>query len=151
MRKEKGGSRIKKLELLNRALLGKCVWRFALEAEDNAWKQCIQAKYGVSVGGWFTKDQRESHGVGLWKAINKKVVSVKHSCNFQLGNGGKKLRFWEYIWSNEEPFCVTFANLYSIASTKGALVSRGEVIGTQILRDPSMTGRLGRSGILLGL
>ena len=36
---------LRKLVLLNKALLGKWIWRFACD-KDNIWKQVITAKYG---------------------------------------------------------------------------------------------------------
>ena len=43
--KEKGILGIRKLVLLNKALLGKWIWRFASEKE-NLWKKVISVKHG---------------------------------------------------------------------------------------------------------
>ena len=43
--KEKGSLGIRKLDLLNKALLGKWIRRFAHE-KDNLWKKGILVKYG---------------------------------------------------------------------------------------------------------
>ena len=43
--KVKGGLGIRKITLLNKALLGKWIWRYACD-KDNLWKQVIKAKYG---------------------------------------------------------------------------------------------------------
>ncbi|RVX10927.1 putative ribonuclease H protein [Vitis vinifera] len=43
--KENGGLGLRKLALLNKALLGKWIWRFACVEED-LWKQVLVAKYG---------------------------------------------------------------------------------------------------------
>ncbi|RVX19154.1 CLIP-associated protein [Vitis vinifera] len=43
--KEKGGLGIRKIDLLNKALLGKWIWRFASE-KNNIWKRVIGVKYG---------------------------------------------------------------------------------------------------------
>ena len=58
--------------MLNKALLGKWVWRYMVE-EDSIWNHCISIKYGIDIGGWFTLDLRGSYGVGLWKAIAKET------------------------------------------------------------------------------
>ncbi|RVW24959.1 putative ribonuclease H protein [Vitis vinifera] len=43
--KNKGGLGLRKLALLNKALLGKWIWRYACN-KDNLWKQVITTKYG---------------------------------------------------------------------------------------------------------
>ena len=43
--KEKGGLGIQKIDFLNKALLGKWIWRDAFEKE-NLWKKGILVKYG---------------------------------------------------------------------------------------------------------
>ena len=43
--KEKEGLGIRKIVLLNKALLGKWIWRFAFE-DDILWKKVIGVKYG---------------------------------------------------------------------------------------------------------
>ena len=48
--KDKGGLGIRNLELLNRGVLGKWAWRFAME-EDSAWRKLISIKYGTNEGG----------------------------------------------------------------------------------------------------
>ena len=68
--KEYGGLSIRNLSVVNRALLGKWVWRFA-EEESSNWKEVIRLKYQVEEGGWFIKNLRGSFGVGLWKDISK--------------------------------------------------------------------------------
>ena len=58
--KKKGGLGLGKLALLNKALLGKWIWRFACD-KDNIWKQVIMAKYGQEGHGWRTKK-----AYGVW-------------------------------------------------------------------------------------
>ncbi|RVW24673.1 hypothetical protein CK203_082175 [Vitis vinifera] len=61
--KEKGGLGIRKLALLNKALLGKWTWRFACEKE-NLWKKVISVKYGQEGLGWRTNEANGTFGVG---------------------------------------------------------------------------------------
>ncbi|RVW82343.1 putative ribonuclease H protein [Vitis vinifera] len=68
--KEKGGLGLRKLIPLNKALLGKWIWRFACEKE-NLWKQVLVAKYGQEGFGWMTKKANGTFGVGVWKEIMK--------------------------------------------------------------------------------
>ncbi|RVW26764.1 hypothetical protein CK203_117290 [Vitis vinifera] len=57
---------------LNKALLGKWVWRFAVE-KDNLWRVMIGVKYGQEEFGWKTKEGRGAYGVGAWKEIMKEA------------------------------------------------------------------------------
>jgi hypothetical protein len=63
-----GGLGIRNLRLMNQALLGKWLWRFAHKKEA-WWRKILVAKYGVVWGGWRTREPSGSHGVGLWKYI----------------------------------------------------------------------------------
>ncbi|RVW57036.1 hypothetical protein CK203_070491 [Vitis vinifera] len=69
-----GGLGIRNLSILNRALLCKWSWHFAVE-RDSYWKLIISTKYGIERGGWSTRRAREGHGVGLWKEISKEAGS----------------------------------------------------------------------------
>ena len=62
--KENGGLGIRSLSLVNKAMLGKWVWRFE-EEESSIWKKVIRLKYQVEEEGWFTKIPRVSFGVSL--------------------------------------------------------------------------------------
>ena len=68
--KQKGGLGVRNLALLNKTLLCKWSWRFAVEKEA-LWRQVICGKYGEEVGSWRSCDVRGSNGVGLWKAIRR--------------------------------------------------------------------------------
>ncbi|KAL6330605.1 hypothetical protein AAG906_003213 [Vitis piasezkii] len=59
--KEKGGLGIRKLDLLNKALLGKWIWRFAHE-KDNLWKKVILVKYDQEGFGWRTNEASGTFG-----------------------------------------------------------------------------------------
>ena len=52
--KVKGGLGIRKITLLNKALLGKWIWRYAGE-KNILWRQVIKVKYGQEDFGWRPK------------------------------------------------------------------------------------------------
>ena len=71
--KEKGGLGIRRLSIVNRALLGKWVWRFA--DEYSIRKEVIRLKYQVEQGGSFTKIPRGSGGVSLGRTLARRINS----------------------------------------------------------------------------
>ena len=71
--KNKGGLGLRKLALLNKALLGKWIWRYACK-KDNLWKQVITTKYVPEDLGWRSKKANGAVGVRVWKEILKESV-----------------------------------------------------------------------------
>ena len=68
--KRHDGFGLRKLTILNKALLGKWIWRFASD-RDCTWKTLINLKYGLEGLGWCSKEIRGPFRVGLWKEIIK--------------------------------------------------------------------------------
>ncbi|RVW56296.1 Argininosuccinate lyase, chloroplastic [Vitis vinifera] len=71
----KGGLGIRNLSTLNRALLCKWSWRFAVE-RDSYWKLIIGTKYGVERGGWSTRGVREGYGWGFGRKSVRKIFGA---------------------------------------------------------------------------
>ena len=121
--KKGGGLGIRRLEILNKYLLGK--WNCRLSTEDNTpWKNLIKLKYGLEEGGWFSAEPKGSFGVSLWKDIRREALQLKKDYKLILSEGDR-IRFWEDIWCGENPLCTSFPTLYAVAASKGAKV--GEV------------------------
>ncbi|WJZ92487.1 hypothetical protein VitviT2T_011477 [Vitis vinifera] len=121
LERKKGGLGVRHLALMNKALLGKWNWRFAIEREV-LWKKVISHKYGVEEGGWCTRAERGRHGVGLWKAIRKEWLGMYSSLAFRVGNG-RRVRFWKDKWCGDEPLYESFPSLFAISQAKDAWVS----------------------------
>ncbi|RVW81071.1 hypothetical protein CK203_045398 [Vitis vinifera] len=91
------------LSILNKALLCKWSWRFAIEREA-FWNQVIRGKYGEEQGGWCSKEAR---GV-LWKSLRKDwdvYAWVKDVWCSNEGGGswyrlmtGSWMRFVDFFW-----------------------------------------------------
>ena len=64
--KTKGGLGVRRLSLLNKALLCKWNLHFAMEREV-FWRQIINGKYEEVEEGWCFKEVRNSYGVRLWE------------------------------------------------------------------------------------
>ena len=95
--KEKGGLGIRKIDLLNKALLGKWIWRFAFEKEI-LWKKVIGVKYGQAGFGWRTNEARGMYRVGVWKEILKEANWCWDNIGFKVGEG-TKVKFW-MVWQH---------------------------------------------------
>ncbi|RVX00224.1 putative ribonuclease H protein [Vitis vinifera] len=118
--KEEGGLGIRKIDLLNKALLGKWVWRYAYE-KDNLWKTVIGVKYGQEGCGWKTKEVCGPFGVGLWKEIMKEVDWCWENIVFKVGKGNRVL-FWTDKWCGNEALAQSYPQLFTLAGHKNAKV-----------------------------
>ena len=70
--KRKGGLGVKSLAILNRALLGKWLWRFVNDPEG-IWSCLICTKYSEEPHSWRPREAKGPFSVGLWKEIMKEV------------------------------------------------------------------------------
>ncbi|RVW46009.1 LINE-1 reverse transcriptase-like [Vitis vinifera] len=119
--KEKGGLGMRRIESLNKALLGKWVWRFAVE-KDNLWRVMIGVKYGQEEFGWKTKEGRGAYGVGAWKEIMKEANWCWENIKFKVGKG-TRIKFWLDQWCGDERLSHAFPLLYEMAVNKNATVN----------------------------
>ena len=150
MAKEKGGLGIKKLALLNRALLSKWNWRFVIE-DERLWKKVIIIKYGVEEGTWYTQVSKASYGIGLWKGIRMEAGLIATHSVFVIG-AGKRVHFWEDCWCDSTPLYSTFPRTIWLPLKGGGLqifrVKMGRLgIGTRGLQDPSTIGKWKRCAV----
>ena len=118
--KENGGLGLRKLALLNKALLGKWIWRFAC-VKDDLWKQVLGVKYGQEDFGWRTKKAKEAFGVGLWKEILKESDWCWENMAFNVGKG-TKIRFWTDLWCGCTMLSQRFPHLYAMVVHRNATV-----------------------------
>ncbi|RVW53000.1 Suppressor of mec-8 and unc-52 protein-like 1 [Vitis vinifera] len=118
--KDKGGLGIRRMGLLNKALLGKWIWRFAVE-KDVLWKKVIGVKYGLEGGGWKSKEARGPFGAGVWKEILKEMGWCWNNMKFKVGRGNK-VRFWTDHWCGNEALSQVFPQIFALAACKNAVV-----------------------------
>ncbi|RVW93098.1 hypothetical protein CK203_031459 [Vitis vinifera] len=119
--KENGGLGIQKIDLLNKALLSKWIWRFAFE-EDILWKKAIGVKYGQEGLGWRTNEARGAFGVGVWKEILKEANWCWDNIRFKVGKG-TKVKFWTDHWCGDEALSRIFPQLFALAVHKNATIN----------------------------
>ena len=84
--------------------------------------QVIREKYGEDRGGWLTREAREGHGVGFWKAIRNLGHLVSSRFSFVVGNG-QWVSFWKDKWCGNSLLCNSFPSLYVLTANKEAWVS----------------------------
>ena len=119
--KERGGLGIRKIDFLNKALLGKWIWRFAFEKEI-LWRKVIGVKYGHVGFGWRTKEARGTFGVGVWKDILKESYWCWDNIEFKVGKG-TKVNFWTDQWCGNEALSQAFPQLFTLAAQRNASVN----------------------------
>ncbi|RVW65604.1 putative ribonuclease H protein [Vitis vinifera] len=119
--KESGGLGIRKIDLLNKALLGKWIWRFAFE-EDMFWRKVVGVKYGQLGFGWRTKEARGTFGVGVWREILKESSWCWENIKFKVGKG-TKVSFWTDHWCGNEVLSQAFPQLFTLAAHRSASVN----------------------------
>ncbi|RVW23310.1 putative ribonuclease H protein [Vitis vinifera] len=143
--KEKGGLGMRRIDSLNKALLGKWVWRFVVE-KDNLWRLMIGVKYGQEEFGWKTREGRGTYGVGVWKEIMKEAKWCWENIKFKVGKG-TRIKFWSDQWCGNERLSHAFPQLYEMAVNKNATVNEMwtiamvQVAGISDFIETSMTGR----------
>lgn len=93
--KSTGGSGIRSISCMNQAFMGKWLWRFG-KGEQGLWQDVVVLKYGVTSEGWWPREVRGSHGMGLWKAIMQGLNDFVKEIGFKMGEGGK-VRFWKEV------------------------------------------------------
>ena len=100
--KEDGGLGIRCIDLFNKALLAKWIWRLG-SAEKGLWKDVLESKYGLwSMTNSFTP-QRIRYKSKWWNDLSKVSISdqgdnwINSNMVWQLGSGDK-IKFWEDEW-----------------------------------------------------
>ncbi|RVX15102.1 putative ribonuclease H protein [Vitis vinifera] len=118
--KEKGGLGLRKLAMLNKALLGKWIWRYACD-KDNLWKQVIKVKYGQEGLGWRPKKANGAVGVGVWKEIWKESNWCWDNMIFRVGKGNK-IKFWIDVWCTDTTLSHCFPHLFGMAVQRSSTI-----------------------------
>ena len=115
-----GGLGLRKLFILNKALLGKSIWRFAYD-KDDLWKQVIMAKYGQEGLGWRTKKANGTFEVGVWKEILKEADWCWDNMMLIAGKG-TKIKFWTDVWCTGTALSQNFPHLFAMIVHRNATV-----------------------------
>ena len=116
--KDQGGLGILDLDLQNRCLLSK--WVFRLINEDGIWQRLLRNKYlrhkTITQVEYMPGD---SH---FWSSLMKVKNDFLRMGKFMVGDGSQT-RFWEDAWLETIPFKLQYPDLYNIVRKKSATVS----------------------------
>ncbi|KAE8668934.1 putative S-adenosyl-L-methionine-dependent methyltransferases superfamily protein [Hibiscus syriacus] len=130
--KIEGGLGVPNLNVVNRALLEKWAWRFAIEREA-VWREMLCIKYKLEPSlmqfdskvspkfSWMWRDMLSNH----YKA-DSLGCSIRGKYSYKIGNE-RNIRFWQDNWAMDHPLMVLFPRIFSIAVNKaGRLFQFGE-------------------------
>ena len=117
--KDQGGLGVHDLEVKNRALLGK--WLFKLLSEDGVWQTLLRRKYvgdqAVSQVLWKPGD---SH---FWAGLMATKKFFFPHGSFSIRDGSE-IRFWEDIWLGQSTLKEQYPALYSIVRNKSDTIAK---------------------------
>jgi hypothetical protein len=91
--KDQGGLRIKILELKNKYLLSK--WLFKLLSEEGMWQQLLHNKYLKNKT--LSQVEVKPNDSQFWKCLMHVKNDFFNRVFFKMGNG-MTVRFWEDVW-----------------------------------------------------
>jgi hypothetical protein len=116
--KDQGGLGIEVLELKNKCLLSK--WLFKLLSEEGMWQQLLSNKYLRNKT--LSQVEVKPTDSPFWKGLMHVKEDFFKRGYFKLGNG-TSVRFWEDVWLGGTPLSHQYPALYNITQHKNVLVS----------------------------
>src|SRR3989337_3230430 len=119
--KDQGGLGIENLEIKNKCLMSK--WLYRLETEpEGMWAQILRNKYlQTKTLSQVTVRPTDSP---FWKGLMKVKQSMFNRTKFLIGDG-TSTRFWEDTWLGEIPLSIQYPSLYRIAQRRDVVVATG--------------------------
>ena len=107
--KDQGGLGFEVLELKNKCLLSK--WLFKLLTEDGVWQELLQNKYLRSKT--LAQVEAQPTDSPFWKGFMRVKEDFFSRGSFRVGNG-ETTRFWEDTWLGKTPLKYQYPLLYNI-------------------------------------
>jgi hypothetical protein len=124
--KDQGGLGIEVLEVKNKCLLSK--WLFKLLNEEGVWQELLRNKYLQSKSlSQVTVKPLDSP---FWKGLMKVKEEFFKRGTFKVGDG-TSIRFWEDVWLGDTPLSQQYESLYNIVNGKQVAVA--DVLGANSL------------------
>ncbi|CAN0872181.1 LINE-1 retrotransposable element ORF2 protein [Linum grandiflorum] len=120
--KERGGLGILDLRCMNKALLGKWLWRFGVQREA-WWRILVHIKFGLDRGSeWRSARPGGSAGWSVWFWICKENLEFWEFAYVDPG-GGEWVRFWHDIWIPRKHLARDFPRVAAVAQAPDACIS----------------------------
>ena len=117
--KDQGGLGIENLEVKNKCLLSKWLYKLSVETEAT-WAQILRSKYLHSKTLYQVKATPTDSL--FWKGLMRVKLAFFNRTKFIIGNGTNK-RFWEDTWLGETPLALQYPSLYSIVQRRDAYIA----------------------------
>ncbi|KAE8713501.1 hypothetical protein F3Y22_tig00110206pilonHSYRG00009 [Hibiscus syriacus] len=126
-----GGMGFADLNLTNRALLGKWVWKFAND-KNSLWKNFLCSKHDVSCHSMDISKVLSPKDSWIWRGIVNNFIKddaiggcLRSHAKLQIGNG-KSISFWSDLWIGEFPLKLLFPRIFALSTNKlGTVVDFG--------------------------
>lgn len=116
--KDQGGLGIQNIEIKNKCLLAKWLWK--LINEEGLWQQILRNKYCKNYPiGIIERKPGDSH---FWSGLMKVKDQFMRFRSFRLNNG-QQIRFWEDVWIGNVSFQQKYPSLYNIVRKKNDIVA----------------------------
>jgi hypothetical protein len=116
--KDQGGLGIQNIEIKNKCLLAKWLWK--LINEEGLWQQILRNKYCKNYPiGIIERKPGDSH---FWSGLMKVKDQFMRFGSFRLNNG-QQIRFWEDVWIGTVSFQQKYPSLYNIVRKKNDTVA----------------------------
>jgi hypothetical protein len=93
----------------------------------------INAKFESLKGGWCSKEESGSFGVGVWKHIRRGCEKFCNFVCFEVGDGSH-ISFWDDWWCGDRSLKQCFLVLFSIMRNRDAMVVDNLVVHNGIIQ-----------------
>ena len=116
--KDQGGLGIEVLEIKNRCLLNK--WLFKLLNADGVWQELLRNKYLSSKT--LSQVTTKPTDSPFWKGLMRVKDDFFERGSFTIGNV-QSTRFWEDSWLGQTPLADQYPSLYNIVRHRNVVVA----------------------------
>lgn len=93
---EEGGLGIRRLDIINKALLMKLVWK--VQQGEEVWALFFQSKFKKKNREWITYYRESS----IWTGLRSVMNDVEENSRWLVGDG-KNIDVWEDAWIKDKP------------------------------------------------